>query len=845
MTRPQTTLRLSMLLACLAATAADTAATAADKPAPTVRFSRDIRPLLASKCFACHGPAEKEGGLALHEQGPATARTDSDHRAIVPGRPDQSHLLERVRSSDPKLRMPHDAPPLTPAEIALLETWIAQGARYEKHWSFVPPRRTRPPTVPRKHRKQVRSAIDRFVIARLQPRQLGLSQQATPHTLLRRLSLDLVGLLPSQQQIEQFVANPSDDAYLQLVDQLLASPHFGERWGRHWLDLARYADSFGYERDDVRPNAWRYRDWVINSINRNQPYDQFIREQLAGDLLPDATLEQKIATGLHRMNIKNNESGINKQDYRNRETVDRVNTTATSVLGLTLGCAQCHSHKYDPIPQRDFYSFYAFFNNIDEKNIDIEGTPADRAIYQAALAEVKQQQDTLKARRSALAAMRKHANLAAWQKSLGQKTTDIASQLSKLGLSDSLARLLTQPAAGLSPAQQQAAADFWNSLEGRHDDTGQAMAQVSVQKRHLPKPYVMTIAERAKDRKVTHVLLRGDFKQKGQPVQPGTPSSLPPLKPRNTSPDRLDLARWLVGPDNPLSARVAVNHAWAHLFGRGLVSSRDDFGSQGTPPTHPALLDWLAVEFTQSGWDRKALVRTIVTSATYRQSSHLTPRLASDDPDNLWLARQGRYRVEAEIIRDLFLHAAGLLHRTVGGPTIHPVKPLGTEELAYKYKTRWIVSNRPDRYRRGMYILFKRTNPYPSLMIFDSPGSNVCLAQRNRSNTPLQALTTLNDPVFFECAQALGQRIASGASSPADRLNRAALASLSRPLSSEELGILAQLHADEQAWFASHLDEARQVIGRPGTPRGRESSTAAWISVARTLLNLDEFLNRE
>ena len=405
--------------------------------------------------------------------------------------------------------------------------------------------------------------------------------------------------------------------------------------------------------------------------------------------------------------------------------------------------------------------------------------------------------------------------------------------------------MLTQPAAGLSPAQQQAAADFWNSLEGRHDDTGQAMAQVSVQKRHLPKPYVMTIAERAKDRKVTHVLLRGDFKQKGQPVQPGTPSSLPPLKPRNTSPDRLDLARWLVGPDNPLSARVAVNHAWAHLFGRGLVSSRDDFGSQGTPPTHPALLDWLAVEFTQSGWDRKALVRTIVTSATYRQSSHLTPRLASDDPDNLWLARQGRYRVEAEIIRDLFLHAAGLLHRTVGGPTIHPVKPLGTEELAYKYKTRWIVSNRPDRYRRGMYILFKRTNPYPSLMIFDSPGSNVCLAQRNRSNTPLQALTTLNDPVFFECAQALGQRIASGASSPADRLNRAALASLSRPLSSEELGILAQLHADEQAWFASHLDEARQVIGRPGTPRGRESSTAAWISVARTLLNLDEFLNRE
>ncbi len=845
MTRKTPTRRLSMLLACLAATTAAPAATAADKPVPTVRFSRDIRPLLATKCFACHGPADQEGGLALHQRGQATARTDSKHRAIVPGRPDQSHLLARVRSSDSKLRMPHDAPPLSPAEIALLETWIAQGARYEKHWSFVPPRRTRPPSVPRQHRKQVRSPIDRFVIASLQPRQLGLSQQAAPHTLVRRLSLDLVGLLPSQQQIERFVANPSDDAYLQLVDQLLASPHFGERWGRHWLDLARYADSFGYERDDVRPNAWRYRDWVINSINRNQPYDQFIKEQLAGDLLPGSTLEQKIATGLHRMNIKNNESGINKDDYRNRETVDRVNTTATSVLGLTLGCAQCHSHKYDPIPQSDFYSFYAFFNNIDEKDIAIEGSPADRATYQAALARVKQQQATLKARRDTLAAMRQHASLAAWQKSLGQKTTDIAGQVKKLGLPDSLARLLTQPADTLTPAQQQSAAEFWNTLDGRHDDTGQAMAQVSVQKRHLPKPYVMTVAERGKDRKVTHVLLRGDFKQKGQAVQPATPVSLPPLKPRNTSPDRLDLARWLVGPQNPLSARVAVNHAWAHLFGRGLVASRDDFGSQGTPPTHPALLDWLALDFTQSGWDRKALVRTIVTSATYRQSSHLTPRLTSADPDNLWLARQGRYRVEAEIIRDLFLDAAGLLHRKVGGPTIHPVKPGGTEELAYKYKTRWIVSNRPDRYRRGMYILFKRTNPYPSLMIFDSPGSNVCLAQRNRSNTPLQALTTLNDPVFFECAQALGQRIASGSSSPTQRLNQAALASLSRPLSTEELSILENLYAVEQAWFARHLDEARQVVGRSKTPSHDLASTAAWISVARTLLNLDEFLNRE
>jgi len=836
------TLRHRNLLLALLIGGLASPATAADKP--TVRFSRDILPLLARKCFICHGPADQEAGLALHLRERAIGKTDSDHRAIVPGRPDQSHLLARVRSSDPDTRMPHEGPPLSRDEISRLEAWIAQGARYEKHWSFVVPGRTRPPAI--QNAQRVRSAVDRFVIARLQPRGLSLSPDADPHTLVRRLSLDLVGLLPSRRQIDRFVADPSDAAYEHLVDELLASPHFGERWGRHWLDLARYADSFGYERDDVRPNAWRYRDWVIGSVNSNQPYDRFIIEQLAGDLLADASIAQKTATGLHRMNIKNNESGINKQDYRNRETVDRVNTTATSVLGLTLGCAQCHSHKYDPIPQRDFYSFYAFFNNVEEKNIDIEGSETDRARYQAALDGVQQRQALLKARRAAIGAMKKHADLAAWQQSLGNKPSDIADRLKRLDLSADLATLLARPASGFSSAQRKIAQAFWKTLDGRHDDTGQAMAQVSVQKRHLPKPFVMTIAERAKGRQPAHVLVRGDFKKKGEPVQPSTPSALPRLTPRNKIADRLDLARWLVGADNPLSARVAVNHAWAHLFGRGLVTTRDDFGSQGEPPTHPDLLDWLAVEFTASGWDRKALVKRIVTSSVYRQSSRLRPRSAATDPDNLWLARQSRFRVEAEIVRDLFLDAAGLLHTAVGGPTIHPPKPDGTEDLAYKYKTRWIVSSRPDRYRRGMYILFKRTNPYPSLMIFDSPGSNVCLAERNRSNTPLQALTTLNDPVFFECAQALGHKLAAAKSSSVEsRLQRAALAVLSRPLTSEELDILGQLHADEIAWFGDHADEAIGVVGTFAVRDTANRHTAAWIGVARTLLNLDEFLTRD
>jgi len=816
---------------------------AADAPTTAVRFSRDILPLLAKKCFACHGPADQEAGLALHLRDRATGKTESGLPAIVPGRPDQSQLLKRVRSTNPDTRMPHDGPALTGQEIDLLQGWISQGARYQKHWSLVPPRRPRPPLV--KSKQTLRSPIDRFVASRLEPQGLHLSPDASPHALVRRLSLDLLGLLPSQHQINRFVTNPSEANYEQLVDELLASPHFGERWGRHWLDLARYADSFGYERDDVRPNAWRYRDWVINSINRNQPYNRFIIEQLAGDLLPGSTLQQKVATGLHRMNIKNNESGINKEDYRNRETVDRVNTTATSVLGLTLGCAQCHSHKYDPIPQRDFYAFYAFFNNVDEKNIDIKGSDADRDRYQSALDGVKRLQVALTNRRNTLSAMKKHAHLGLWQKSLAGKPAAIAQHIAHLDVTAKLKALLSQPFDDFSQDQRATATAFWKTLAGRQDDTSKALSQVSVQKRHLPKPYVMTIAERSKDRRTTHLLVRGDFKQKGQPVNPATPTALPALKPRNATADRLDLARWLVEPENPLAARVAVNHAWAHLFGRGLVATRDDFGSQGTPPTHPELLDWLAVEFIDSGWDRKALVKRIVTSSTYRQSSSLGPRVESTDPDNLWLARQSRYRVEGEIIRDLFLDAAGLLHRQVGGSTIHPPKPEGTEDLAYKYKTRWIVSDRPERYRRGMYILFKRTNPYPSLMIFDTPESNVCLAERNRSNTPLQALTTLNDPVFFECAQTLGHRLATSPSSIDKRLQQVALTALSRPLGPDEMSVLRQLHNDESEWFSKHLEEARQVVGpftSSGTPLNR---MAAWIGVARTVLNLDEFLTRD
>ena len=809
---------------------------------PKVSFSRDIQPLLAKKCFVCHGPADQQGGLALHIRESATTSSDSGDSAIVPGRPEMSQLLARVESADDDLRMPHDAPPLNEQEINLLRRWIRQGAEYTPHWSFVPPQRTLPPAA---DDSESHSAIDRFVKLRLDEAGLRASPEADRPTLIRRLFIDLLGLLPAPQRVAQFVRDRSPNAYEQLVDELLASEHFGERWGRHWLDLARYADSFGYERDDVRPNAWRYRDWVIHSINNNQPYDQFITDQLAGDLIPDATTEQQIATGLHRMNIKNNESGINKEDYRNRETVDRVNTTATALLGLTLGCAQCHSHKYDPLTQQEFYQFYAFFNNVEEHEVDIEGTPEEQARYKAALDAFEAKSEQLKTRQRVLEEMKQHSAAASWQASLTDGSETLADKLKSLDLADELRTNLQLPAAELSPEQHQTIAAFWQTLSARHDDAGKAIAQLSVQKRHLPKPYIMTLREKSEDRRTTHLLIRGDFKRKAERVEAQTPAVLNPLDPRGDTADRLDLARWLISPANPLVARVAVNHFWKHLFGSGLVSSVDDFGTQGEPPSHPKLLDWLAFELIESGWNRKHSVKTIVMSRTYRQSSRHSPELELSDPENRLLARQSRFRVEAEIVRDLFLNAGGLIHHQIGGPTIHPWAPAATEKLAYKYKTRWILSDRPDRYRRGMYIHFKRTNPYPSLIMFDSPESNVCLGMRNRSNTPLQALTTLNDLVFVECAQALGRDLAVSSGPPAERLQIAGTRCLSRTFAAAEVEILMSLFESELSWYREHPAEAKRSVGDYPAAGVPNAVTAAWLAVARAILNLDEFVTRE
>lgn len=820
--------------------------------AQEIRFAQDVQPLLARRCFSCHGPAENEGGVALHTRDRALAQSENRNRPIVPGKPEESELLRRVTAEDDALRMPPEEPALTDEEVSRLRRWITDGAAYEKHWAFVPPRKPKPAT-PGPNAKNARNEIDRFVLSRLEREGLSPSPEASREKLVRRLFIDLIGLLPTESELEQFSRDETEATYVELVDYLLTSVHFGERWGRHWLDLARYADSFGYERDDVRPNAWRYRDWVIRSINENQPYDQFLIDQLAGDLLENPTRDQQIATGLHRMNIKNNESGINREDYRNREIVDRVNTTGTAMLGLTIGCAQCHSHKYDPISQAEYYRFYAFFNNTTEKNINIEGTPAEQLRYRKAKAAYDAHKSELDSRKALLESMRKYRTPYDWLASVsGQPPEEM---LEVLKIPDELVVAICDREAD-SPGRGEAVA-FWGTLDDLLDDTRKAQRQLSVESRHLPEPYIMTLAEAAKNRRPTHVLLRGDFKRRGEAVRAGTPETLNALSIRGETADRLDLARWVASQANPLTARVAVNHIWMHLFGRGLVSTPDDFGTQGDPPSHPDLLDWLAVEFMESGWDRKRLIRKIVSSSTWRQDSIVQSRdsrAVSLDPENRLLWRQSRFRVEAEIVRDLFLTASGLLHRRTGGPTIHPVIPAAVSDIAYKYKTRWVTSSKPDRYRRGLYVHFKRTNPYPSLILFDGPESNVCTAMRNRSNTPLQALTTLNDPVFVECARALGASLAARPGDAESGIRTVGRVCLSRELNSQEVRALFALLKAEQEWFADHPKEAARLVGEysaradagdEDSARIPDTEAAAWVAVARTVLNLDEFMTRE
>ncbi len=823
---------------------------AADSP---IDFLRDVRPILVQSCTPCHGAAKQRGGLRLDNAASAMRGGDRGP-AFTSGDAAHSRLVLAVSGMDPDLKMPPaDKPPLTAEQIGVLRAWIDQGAKWPKdetvagsaaahsdHWAFQPPKRPAPPDVTDKD--WCRNDIDRFVLARLEREKIAPSPEADRVTLIRRLSLDLLGLPPSPKEVDDFVADPSPDAYEKLVDRLLASPAYGERWGRHWLDLARYADSDGYEKDGGRPYAWLYRQWVIDALNKNLPYDEFTVEQLAGDLLPGATVDQKIATGFHRNTLSNHEGGVDQEQFRVEACVDRTNTTAEVFLGLTLGCARCHDHKYDPFSQREYYELFAFFNSDVETDIpaprpgEEEQYRKDKAEYDRKLADVQGDVDAY--RKDQLPAAE-----ATWE--AGLKLADLRPLPPAVQ-----AALLVEPAKR-DAAQKQAIAEEYAKINPLLVELNKRLTEIKQTEPHLTQAMTLALGPPRK----THLMVRGDFLRPGVEIEPDVPAVLPPLTPNPSPPrgeggkirrTRLDLARWLVDPANPLTARVAVNWIWSRYFGRGLVATPEDFGTQGEKPTHPELLDWLATELVRQKWDLKAMHKRIVTSATYRQSSHARPDLAQRDPLNVLLARQTRIRLEAEILRDEALASSGLLVEKIGGPSVRPPQPAGISELTYAGSARWVESVGPDRYRRGMYTWFQRTSPFPMLTTFDAPDANLACVRRDRTDTPLQALTLLNDTVFVECARALGRRIMAEEQGGTEaRLRYGFRLCVAREPTAAERERLAKLYDDLLALCQADPEKAAKLAG-PDLPAGADAAeAAAWTALARALLNLDEFVTRE
>lgn len=1031
---------LSAILAPLLLAASAVAA----GPEVEVDYLTQVRPILARNCFACHGQDEEQRAkeLRIDRREFATKELEDGTQAIVPGDPDASEMVARIIEEDVSLRMPpkKSGVPLSAEEVDLIKRWIAQGAPYAEHWAFVPPAERPLPSVRSRDGVWPRNGIDSWILDRLVREGLEPSPEADRFTLLRRVSLDLRGLPPTPREIETFAADSSPDAYEKAVERFLADPGYGERWARMWLDLARYADSAGYGSDPLRPNIWRYRDWVIDAFNRNMPYDRFTVEQIAGDLLPNPTLEQRIATGFQRNTMVNFEGGADPDEYLTKYVVDRVNTTAAIYLGTTLACAECHDHKYDPFTQRDFYRFYAFFNTIDEKGLDGKSeSPAPR--LKVPTAEQEAGQEEIRGQITRLDDLLKgplptvDAAQARWERdqaeirkepTLGWKVlepSDLVSRndamLTKLDDQSVLAggadpdvdvfevtaqtsakaitalrlEALTHeslahkgaargengnfvltgfeveavPANGAEPARKvvfsRAEADYSQDEKGYHvskaidadPSSGWAVSgdKHRVDRRAIfvaeapfgfesgttlkirlkfesglaqhvlgrfrlalttskapslnlvPSPKIAALletpeasrteaqakevreyyrgtlsaeiqpfrgelaalrkAEEAIDRAIpttmvmkeqetpraTHILMRGDFRSKGEAVTPDVPRSLPRI-PDGQPANRLGLARWLVEPGHPLVARVTVNRFWQHYFGVGLVKTSNDFGTQGEWPSHPELLDWLATEFIASGWDVKALQKQIVLSATYRQGSRLDPVEHERDPENRLLARGPRFRLDAETIRDNALAISGLLNPRMGGSSIFPYQPPGLwEELAFGgdfTSQSYTTSKGNDLYRRGLYTYWKRSLPSPSLTVFDAPNRELCTVQRPRTNTPLQALVLLNDPVYVETARVLAQRtIQEGGSTPPDRLAYAFRLCTARAPSDRELDVLLRHYHQQLDNYRKDPKAAAALIRVGDSPRPAgldDAELAAWTAIGNILLNLDETITK-
>ena len=1019
---------LLMLFSMRAASAEDT----------RLHFNRDIRPILSNKCFRCHGFDEKgrKGDLRLDQREEAVATRDGK-QAVVPGKPQQSELIRRIATADADDLMP---PPdsklsLTADEKNTLQRWIAEGAEYEAHWSLIPPRSAAPPVV--KNSKWPRNEIDRFVLARLEKENLRTSPEATRETLLRRVSFDLTGLPPTLAELDTFIADQNPHAYEHAVDRLLTSKHFGERMAVEWLDAARYADTNGYFGDKTR-SLWPWRDWVIDAYNRNLPFDQFTIEQLAGDLIPNATTAQRIATGFNRNHMANNESGIIDEEYRVEYVADRLETTGTTWLGLTIGCARCHDHKYDPITQREFYQLFAFFNNVPESGLIKNENPPP------VLSVPSQEQEKELTRLSAAtqqaesdfqpftAALRQQ--ITDWEKTattslapspstklavhfsfdgqieakhfgtsfvfqngiLGQSTkfdatqhaewpgafdtdaawtvglwlmadTSLSGVLSKIepegrrrGFeviwqkgrfqinlvskwgTDAIELVTQEPvtskkwhhlvvshdgtrrAAGLrvfidgQPAATKIMTDslisstatsepmrigrrdaslgfygqldelhllqrpitaaeaegwFWSErLRGiaatpsakrstadatllqdwfvehhangptrtAHQRVREAKAAEASLRENIPTTLVM---QEMPSPRQAHILTRGQYDHPADEVNPGVPASLSKW-PAEAPSNRLGFARWLASKENPLTARVAVNRLWLQCFGEGLVRTVNDFGSQGEAPSHPELLDWLAVRFMQSGWDVKAMLKLIVMSATYRQSSTYSTR----DPSNRLLARGPSFRLSAEMVRDQALAVSGLLVPKIGGPSVRPYQPPGLwEAVSYNGEETYVPDTNDGLWRRSLYTFWKRQSPPPALLTFDSPTREKCTARRARTNTPLQSLVLLNDETYIEAARVLATWAQAIKASDSERLALAIRRVTSRTPDAEEIRLLSGLLHRQRTHFATDPEAAAKLIAAGVSTRGRDLDPvelAAWTLTLHTLLNLDETITR-
>jgi len=773
------------------------AAIAEDAP---VSFNWDVRPILSENCYTCHGPdgAERKADLRFDDRASLFNDARDGGPVIDLDNPANSELLARITTDDTNDRMP---PPdhseaLTTEQIDTLKQWVTEGADYEQHWSLVKPRR---PTTPVANGDAwVRNEIDAFISARLSEEEIAPSPEADKRTLIRRVYLDLIGLPPTQSQINTFLMDNTDGAYGRVVDALLESPHFGERWGRHWLDAARYADSNGYSVDAPR-SIWPYRDWVINAFNENKPFDEFVVEQIAGDMLPEATTAQRVATGFHRNTMINQEGGIDKEEFRAKAVLDRVNTTGAVFFGLTVGCGQCHTHKYDPITQDEFYGLFAFYNNDDERDevVSPESVVEERRNLDREASDLEKK-------------LRAHIaeGLSEWERDSALRNE----------LPDDIQAIL---AIDGGDREKDALKKLNTFFENQDDEAKKQRAEITRIRAQRPKLDKSMVLRARKEARETHFLVMGDYTNPSHIVTPGVPAALHPLRP-TSNPTRLDLAHWIVDTENPLTARVTVNRMWQHLFGRGIVETENDFGTQGARPSHPELLDHLAVSFAETGWDVKAVLRSIVTSATYRQSSDARTDLDAIDADNRLLARQSRVRLDAEIIRDSGLTVSSLLDDTIGGPSVYPLQPDGVMKLGQQSRA-WNVSSDGNQYRRGMYTYFWRATPYPTLTVFDAPDATTSCTRRNRSTTPLQALTLLNDAAFHEMAGALADRIVQAdAKSDTDRITLAFNWCIGRDPVAREQAILLELLA-----------------------AGKSSQANGWAAVARTMLNLDEFITRE